>query len=188
MKNFIKNKLRENIQNNQYGEYNNWLKSTVKANKITSISNLTKIDPSSMFNDIDSYQKNMQLNKEIKSLLINNITPNECFHNAGIVYQFFKNKGIEVTFVLGILIENGKKFGHAWNKINGVAYDFTAEKSENTNSRYFEVVSLNDESAIKNLSVFNPNAQCEHEFQIDGESYDVNGMCSIYPYYLSIVR
>jgi hypothetical protein len=188
MKDFIKNKIRENIENNQVSQYKAWLSSVAKPVRINPITNIVRVEPSDMYNNIEKYQKNLALSKSIKTFLIENIEPNECFHNAGKVLQFFKNQGFEVSFVLGILIENGKKFGHAWNKINGVYYDFTAEKSEKIKNKYFEVASIDNELEIQSLDVFNPNAKCEHEFNVDGESYDVNGMCSVYPYFIKTTQ
>jgi len=132
MKDFIKHKIRENIENNQISQYKSWLSSVVKPVKINPINNIVSVDPSDMYNNIEKYQKNIALSKAIKNFVIENVEPNECFHNSGKALQFFKNQGFDVSFVLGILIENGKKFGHAWNKINGVNYDFSRKGMDQT--------------------------------------------------------
>lgn len=183
---FIKTKLRENIETTRISQYKDWLKGNAKPIIVSDLTELNKIDPNGMLGDIERYQKDVALNKSIKQFLINNIEINECFHNAAKVFEFFKKiDGFDVSFILGTMTENGKTFGHAWNKINDKYFDFTAEKTEKQNNRYFEVVALNDFSNIMNLEVFNPDAKCKHELTVAGESYDINGMCSLYPYYIN---
>ena len=129
--------------------------------------------------------KNLQ--KQSNKLLETVIIPNECFHNASLVFQFYSNiPNTQVEYVLGLMAQGNKIFGHAWNVINGVHYDYTSEKSDAITSKYTEIVRFNDINTIKNLPMFNPNEKCENSFDVDGESFDIDGMCSLYPYYKSL--
>jgi hypothetical protein len=118
------------------------------------------------------------LKKMVRQLLANYIKQNECFTNASLVFKAMSGiEGVKVAYVLGFMVENGKKFGHAWNIINGKHYDFTARISEEMDNEYYQIAIIDDLNKIKSLPVFNPSGECENE------EYDVDGMCSIYPYY-----
>lgn len=184
MKELVKKLLRESLeQAPQISEYRSWLSSTVKQVKVYPYTSINKIDA---VNDMSNYQENMQKNKDLKKFIIDNIEPNECFHNAYKTFVTLKGQGYDVIFVLGMLGENGKLFGHAWNIVNGLNVDFTAEKQEENGNKYYRVVGFTDLGQIQGLSVFNPNEKCEYAFSHNGENYDRNGMCSVYPYYKSI--
>ena len=189
MKDFIKTKLRENIDNLE--GYHNWLNSNSKKVEIHNTKEILKVDISLMQRDFDAYLKDnvnyKYVQKQTRNILENEINPNECFHNAGLVFQSFMNThNIEVEYVLGLMTQHGKSFGHAWNRINGVHYDFTAEKMHETTSTYTQIVVFNDLNTIESLPMFNPNGECSHSLNVNGESYDLNGMCSLYPYYKSL--
>lgn len=184
MKDLIKHKLKESLQQApQIAEYRSWLSGTVKQVKVYPYTAINKLD---VVNDTENYQANMQKNKDLKKFIINNIEPNECFHNAYKTFVTLKAQGYDVIFILGMLGENGKLFGHGWNQVNGVNVDFTAEKQEENGNKYYRVAGFSDLGQIQQLDVFNPNKKCEFAFEHEGESYDRNGMCSVYPYYLSL--
>lgn len=184
MKNIIRQLLKESLeQAPQVSDYRAWLRTVVKPSKISSYKDINNVDA---VNDMGNYQTNMQKNKELKDFIIKNIEPNECFHNAHKAYVMLKQKGYDVKFVLGMLSENGQLFGHAWNIVDGTPVDFTAEKLQPTQNKYFKVAELNNQSEIEGLDVFNPEKKCAQAFNSGGESYDKNGMCSVYPYYTSL--
>lgn len=188
MKNFIMNKLRESLFSDE--DYKEWIKKNSKHVKIDSIKNILKPDLSLTTSNFDKYLKQNLEYKEIQNkntkLLNDVLKPNECFHNSALVLQFYSNiPNIKVEYVLGLMTQNGKTFGHAWNLINGSYYDFTSEIMEETPSEYTEIVRFDDINIIKKLPMFNPNMSCEESFEFNGESYDVDGKCSLYPYYKS---
>jgi len=191
MKNFIKEKLNENINNIE--NYNNWLETNRIEVNINNLSSLLKPDLTLMTSNFGEYTKQNELSKKYKPILVDllntKIKMNECFNNAGIVFQTFTPvDGIEVFYVMGIMVENGKEFGHAWNIINGKHYDFSSEKTSDANiNNYYQVVVLNNLSDIENLSVFDTNTKCGQGFSVNGDSFDDNGMCSLYPYFLKLV-
>ena len=182
MKDFIRNRVKTTLLENNDDDIN------ISNYKKWVMSNNEKIE----INEIGVlYMNNPLAYKEQKNEIINfintKINQNECFHNASKSFEFFKKKGYEVSFILGIMIENGKKFGHAWNKINGRNYDLTADKNvTRLENKYFKLVELNDINSITNLSVFDPNYDCKNKFTYKGENYDINGLCSLYPYFMSI--
>lgn len=189
MKDFIKHKLRENIR--QTEEYQLWLNNNSKNVKIYDIKNILKPDLSLMTSNFNEYLsqnlKYKEIQKQSNDLLNTKININECFQNAGLVFQFYNNiPNITVEYVLGLMTQNGKTFGHAWNIINDIHYDFTSEKTEKSNSVYNQIVKFNNIENIQNLPMFNPDEKCEESFNVNGESFDINGMCSLYPYYKSI--
>lgn len=175
MKDFIKNKLNEELNLNNY---NKWLKENAKNAKIIKSAFLNPPTSENFLNKQLAF-------KEIKKL----IKPNECFHNAGKVFEILSKDGLfDVTYELGILIENGKKVGHAWNTLNGVNVDFTMEIFQpDLKNPHFNIVSLNNLNDIMNLSVFSTET-CKFGKVINGEGYDANGLCSLYPYFLSITN
>jgi len=189
MKDFIKHKLRESIIDTQ--DYKKWLLNNSKDVKINNSKNILKPDLSLTTSNFNEYlSQNLEyknLQKQSNKLLETVIIPNECFHNASLVFQFYSNiPNIQVDYVLGLMTQGNKIFGHAWNVINGVHYDYTSEKSDAITSKYTEIVRFNDINTIKNLPMFNPNEKCENSFDVDGESFDIDGMCSLYPYYKSL--
>lgn len=186
MKNILKKLLRERLGDT--AGYMAWLNQNKKRVKISNFSDLyIKIDPSMAFNDIPKYKEDTTYNKELKNFLATKIHPNECFINAANTFQFLQQyPEMNVSFVLGMMVENGKRFGHAWNIINDNHYDLTAEKFVKTNNQYYQIVVLNNMSDISQLAVFDENTKCAEGLSIDGDDYDVNGMCSLYPYYLSV--
>lgn len=189
MKDFIRNRVKTTLLENNDNDinisnYKEWLKTNNKQIKINEIEVLYKdILKLNMGNPL-AYK---QQRNEIIDFINTEINQNECFHNAAKSFEFFNKRGYKVSFILGIMIENGKKFGHAWNKINGRNYDLTADKNETRlENKYFRLVELNDINSITNLSVFDPNYDCKNKFTSNGENYDINGMCSLYPYFMSI--
>jgi hypothetical protein len=193
MKGFIKNKIRtiisENVDNIKlYKEWINSNKVRIKINKISSFFNvgvnLNSFNPEEFAKNKENLNK---LRPIINDFINTKINQNECFHNAAKTFEFFNKMGYDVSFVLGMMIEGDKKFGHAWNKIDGKYYDLTADKNEtDLPNQYYKIVELNDIVSITSLDVFNPNYDCKHKLTIEGENYDKNGMCSLYPYFMSI--
>ena len=189
MKDFIKNRLKTTLLENNDDDiniynYKKWVMSNNEKIEVNKIEDLYEdIFKLNIANPL-AYKK--QTN-EIIDFINTKINQNECFHNATKSFEFFNKKGYEVSFILGIMIENGKKFGHAWNKINGRNYDLTADKNvTRLENKYFKLVELNDINSITNLSVFDPNYDCKNKFTYKGENYDINGLCSLYPYFMSI--
>ncbi len=184
MKDIIRRILKESLeQAPQVSDYRAWLRTVVKPSKISQYKKINNVDA---VNDMQNYQENMQKNKDLTNFIINNVEPNECFHNAYKAFVLLKQKSYDVKFVLGLMSENGQMFGHAWNIVNGVPVDFTAEKLQQNQNKYFQVAVLDNQSQIQGLDVFNPEKKCAQAFNSGGESYDKNGMCSVYPYYTSI--
>tara|TARA_R110000782_G_scaffold21299_1_gene57349 strand:+ start:39024 stop:39578 length:555 start_codon:yes stop_codon:yes gene_type:complete len=179
MKNLIKNLLRENIELN---DYKKWVMLNKEPVNIKTLRSLIGLKQEDLLND-DIKQRKLEMKKNILDFINNNINQNECFHNAGKTFDFLKANGYDVRFVLGIMFENGKIMGHAWNEIFGEHYDFTAEVSEPISNKYYSLFKFDNASEIRNLSVFNPNEVCDNKLTIDGENYDINGYCSILPQY-----
>jgi len=174
-------------ENNIFNEYKNWVNKTKKLTPISTIHSLTAIKPNDML-DKNIVQQKTELKNTIINFINNNINPNECFHNAGKVFQLFNKLGHESTFVLGLMIENGKVFGHAWNKIDGQYYDFSLAKTPEITNKYYPFFEYNNENQIKNLDVFNPNIDCKFSITINNENYDKFGLCSVYPEYLKLKK
>lgn len=174
----IKKLLRENLNShvrlNQYYEWLNENKIPVQIERLKMLIEGDKNNPK-----IYEFKKN-----QLIKLMNKNIAPNECFNNAHNAFFILSKLGFDVKFILGIMVENGKEFGHAWNEINGEQYDLSAEKTKTFNNKYYEVFVYDNLSDIRNLTVFDPNAECPNAMSINNQNYDVNGLCSIYPEYL----
>ncbi len=195
MKSFIKNKLNEVFTEvDAKAKYKDWAR-TIIPNQKTKVFKIFKdllVKPAVPFQDkeyVTNIAADKEFNSTIKTLLIDYVKENECFHNSAKVVDVLADKypNSQPKFVLGFMSENGKLFGHAWNSINGKDYDFTAEKSVGSQSTYFKVAEFNNMGQITSLPVFDPNNKCDSAMSINGESYDVNGKCSIYPYFLKYV-
>ncbi len=187
MKDIIKKILKESLeQAPQVSDYRAWLRTVVKPIRISPFTQINKVDNSDMVNNMQKYQEQVQKNRDLRNFIGTQVEPNECFHNAHKAFVLLRQKGYDVKFVLGLMSENGQMFGHAWNIVDGINVDFTSEKLQENGNKYFQVAVLDNQSKIEGLDVFNPNAKCEMAFNANGESYDKNGMCSVYPYYTSL--
>lgn len=113
--------------------------------------------------------------------------PNECFTNSAIVLDTLNEDidGTQVLFVLGMVKEDGKMFGHAWNKIGDEYYDFTLLSTVGRN--YYSIAEFSNINEVTSLPMFNSEGECQNALEVDGEAYDQDGKCSVYPYYKQLV-
>lgn len=176
----IKKLLRENLTShvrlNQYYEWLNENKIPVQIERLKTLIESDKDNPK-----LYNFKKG-----QLIKLMNQHINPNECFNNADKAFQYLKELGFDVKFILGIMVEGGREFGHAWNEINGEQYDLSAEKTRTTDkgNKYYEVFVYDSLDEIHQLRVFDPNAKCPNAMTVNNQNYDVNGLCSIYPEYL----
>lgn len=179
MKTNIKRLLRENLANhiklNQYYEWLSEAKIPVEIQRLKNVIPQEDISNPKLY----EFKKN-----QFMKIMHEQIKPNECFNNAHNAFFILNKLGFDVKFVLGIMVENGREFGHAWNEINGEQYDLSAEKTKTFGNQYFEVYIYDNLNEIRQLTVFDPNAECPNAMTVNNQNYDVNGLCSIYPEYL----
>jgi len=165
MKEEIKKLLKELVAtNDRKDEYAYWVN-----NKVITENNRIDVSHSE------------ELDEDLQEVLGGiNIYESMCFHNALSILKtlIVKAPELKVEVVLG-MIGIGKTYcGHAWNTINGVNFDLTAEYLAADDFKYYPAAYFNQPASFSRQGVFTPTGNCENE------TFDVNGDCSVYVYFI----
>jgi hypothetical protein len=181
----IRATIRKLLLESETQTYETWLKANMRGPlDVSDIKGglIKEVNPEMMISNFKQYSEIIKSNKIYKQLL-SSVQPNECFTNSATVMDYINDtlSSVKVSYVLGMIKEGGNMFGHAWNRIDGKYYDFTLGNPESR--QYFGVVEFNNLNEVTSLPMFDPDMECADALNFNGESYDKNGMCSVYQYY-----
>jgi hypothetical protein len=165
MKSLIKKLLKEAVNERiRFEEYKTW----VRTNVITRTNQITLSHSEDLDENIQEILGGVYIGQSL------------CFDNAQRVLKTLQTTApdIKVEVVLGMIGVKKQFCGHAWNKVNGIHIDLTAETFVNDTFHYFPAAYFNNSEEFGRQGVFHTSEECE------AETFDLNGNCSIYPYFI----